>query len=275
MMMNPIQRVRLIALVSSIAATAGAQSAPPPVAAAPAPATAAAPAEVPVAPAAAPATPVAAFPAEPPAPAAPPVAGPPAAAPGSPPPAGPTGAGRKDDGHFAIGAAWNVGIPVGSVHHFTPAVSGLGFQFLVRYFLAPQVSLGVNADFQTFIASKPRTTYPVNNGALTATAYNQVQNTALSASAHYYFLKDGPLLPYAGASIGVGWTTFQSVAADLAFYDNQASILLGGEVGALWPLNNSNMALLTGFRYSALPAVEFLSVTNVQSLTLQFGVLTL
>src|SRR4051812_13441610 len=274
MMMNPFQRVRLAALVSSIAATAGAQSAPPPVAAAPAPATAAAPVEVPVAPSAAPATPVAAFPAEPPAAAAPPVAvASPAPAPAPPPPAGRSGLSR--DGHVAIGAAWNVGIPVGSVHHFTNAVSGLGFQFLVRYFVAPQVALGMNADFQTFIASQPRTTYPVNNGALTATAYNRVQNTVLSASAHYYFLKDGPLLPYAGASIGVGWSTFQSVAADLAFYDNQASILLGGEVGTLWPLTNSSLALLTGFRYSALPAADFLSVSNVQSLTLQFGLLTL
>jgi len=202
------------------------------------------------------------------------VSGPPPAASAASPPVS-SAASRKEAGHFAIGGAWNVGIPVGSVHQFTNAVSGLGFEFTVRYFALPQLSLGISADFQDFIASRPRTTYPIDHGALTATAYNSVQNTGLRASAHYYFLKDGPLLPYAGASIGVGWSTFQSTAADLVFYDNQASILLGAEVGTLWPLNDSSLALLTAFRYTALPVAEFLAVSNVQSLTLQFGLLTL
>ncbi len=269
-MMNPTQHVCLVALLSSITATARAHSASPP-----------APAPAPVA--AAPTAPIAqpsASPVEPPAPASTPVlAAPPAAPPPSSPvppaPTVPSGASRDGAGRFAIGAAWNVAFPVGSVHHFTNAVSGLGFELLARYFVLPELSIGASAEFQSFIASQPRTTYQVDNGALTATAYNSVQNGALRASAHYYLLKDGPLLPYAGASIGIGWSTFQSSAADLTIYDNQASILLGGEVGTLWPLTNSRLALLTAFRYSALPAADFLSVSNVQSLTLQFGVLTL
>ena len=174
-----------------------------------------------------------------------------------------------------IGGAWNVAFPVGSVHHFTNAVSGLGIEFLMRYLVLPQLSIGASTDFQTFIASQPRTTYQLDNGALTATAYNSVRNAAVRATVHYYFLNDGPVMPYAGANIGVGWSTFQSSAADITLYDNQASVLLGGDVGVLFPLNSSNLALLTGFRYSALPAADFLAVTNVQSLTLQFGLLTL
>jgi opacity protein-like surface antigen len=167
-----------------------------------------------------------------------------------------------------------VAFPVGSVHDFTNSVSGLGFEFLVRYFALPELSIGLSADFQTFIATRPRTTYPIDNGAVTATAYNSVQNTAVRAAAHYYFLTEGPVLPYAGASVGVGWSTFQSAAADLAFYDNQTSIQLGGDVGALFPLANSRQALLAAVRYSALPAADFLKVTDVQSLTLQFGLIT-
>jgi len=174
-----------------------------------------------------------------------------------------------------IGMAWNVAFPVGNVHDFTNAASALGFEFLVRYFALPQLSLGASTDFQTFIATRPRTTYPIDNGAVTATAYNSVQNTALRASAHYYFLKDGPVLPYAGASVGIGWSTFQTAMADIVIYDNTTSIALGGDVGAVFPLANSSLALMTAFRYSALPAAEFLNVTDVQSLSLQFGLLTL
>jgi opacity protein-like surface antigen len=168
-----------------------------------------------------------------------------------------------------------VAFPVGSLHDFTNAVSGVGFEFIVRYFALPQLSVGGSADFQSFAASQPRSTYQVDNGALTATAYNRVQIASLRASAHYYLLKNGPVLPYAGASVGIGWATFQSSAADLALYDNQASVLLGGELGTLFPLDNSSLALMTGVRYSALPAADFLSVSNVQSLSLQFGLLTL
>jgi opacity protein-like surface antigen len=190
-----------------------------------------------------------------------------------PPPA--SAQSRSASRRFLIGMAWNVGFPVASVHDFTNAASALGFEFLVRYFALPKLSIGVSTDFQTFIATRPRATYQVDNGAVTATAYNSAQNTALRASAHYYFLKDGPVLPYAGASIGVGWSTFQSAMADLVIYDNQTSVLLGGDVGAVFPLANSSLALMTAFRYSALPSAEFLYVSDVQSLTLQFGVLTL
>ncbi len=170
--------------------------------------------------------------------------------------------------------AWDVAFPVASVHDFTNAASALGFEFLVRYFALPQLSIGASTDFQTFIATRPRTTYPIDNGAVTATAYNSVQNSAVRASAHYYFLEDGPVLPYVGASIGIGWSTFQSAAADLAIYDNQTSVLLGGDVGALFPLANSSLSFLTAVRYSALPSADFLKVTDVQSVSLQVGLVT-
>ncbi|MEI9935751.1 MAG: hypothetical protein WDO69_00870 [Pseudomonadota bacterium] len=269
--MKPTQLVRLIALLSSIAGAASAQTAPPPAPAAAAPAapTAPAPAVAPAAPAPGPFI-------EPPLPASA-VVPPPESTyqeEAPPPPAPPSGSSRNERGHFLIGAAWDVALPVASVRQFTDSVSGLGFEFLVRYFALPQLSIGASTDFQTFIANRPRTTYQIDNGAVTATAYNSVQNTAVRASAHYYFLDDGPALPYVGASVGIGWSTFQTAAADLVIYDNQTSILLGGDVGALFPLANSSMAFLTAIRYSALPAADFLKVTDVQSVSLQFGIST-
>jgi hypothetical protein len=289
--MKPTQRVRLIALLSSIAGAAGAQTAPAPVVTPAAPAVPPAPA-APPAPAPAPAVPAApapvALPAAAPAPAEPPAAAPAPAAPAPlapsieptpaewpPPPAPPIGSSPTSAGRVLMGASWNVAFPLGSVRDFTGATSAAGFEFLVRYFALPQLSLGASTDFQTFIQTRPRTTYQIDNGAVTATAYNSVQNAAVRVSAHYYFLKDGPALPYAGANIGLGWSTFQSAAADLAIYDNQTSILLGADVGALFPLANSKLAFVTAVRYSTLPAADFLRVTNVQSLTLQVGVLAL
>ena len=271
--MTLIQRVRLVALLSSIASTAGAQAAPAPVAPAPAAPAPVAPAPVAPAPEPAQAAPAAVAPAAPPPTA--PLAEPTPALSAEPAPAPAAAPSRNASRRFLIGMAWNVAFPVASVHDFTNSASALGFEFLVRYFALPQLSFGVSTDFQTFIATQPRTTYPIDNGAVTATAYNSVQSSAVRAAAHYYFLKEGSVLPYAGASIGVGWSTFQSAMADIVIYDNQTSVLLGADLGAVFPLANSSLALMTAFRYSALPSAEFLNVTDVQSLTLQFGVLTL
>src|SRR6188768_1879381 len=119
--MNLTQYACLIALPLSIAATAGAQpdstpnAVPTPTVASPAP------------------------------PAAPPPA--PSDRPAPPPAARPS---RDRTGHVALGGAWNVGFPVGSVHDFTQAVSGVGFEFMVRYFVLPQLTVGGSADFQSF-----------------------------------------------------------------------------------------------------------------------------
>jgi opacity protein-like surface antigen len=176
-------------------------------------------------------------------------------------------------GDLRLGIAWNASLPIGSVHDFTSPASAIGFELQFRYWVLPNLSLGVSSDWQTLNDTRPRTTYPIEDGALTATAYNSVQTGAARAIVHYYFLDDGPVLPYAGANIGIGWSTFQTQAADIAFYDDQTSVLLGAELGALIRAGDRGPTFLLGIRYTALPAMEFMNVTDVQSLALQLGLL--
>jgi hypothetical protein len=273
-------RVSLIALVLTLAGTATAQPAPAPAPAQPAPPAAAPP------PAAQPA-PAAAQP--PPAPGTPPPVAPPPLAPTplAPPPAEPLppdanyqyppppppGPPERDsnEGRFMIGMTWNVGVPIGSVHDFTSKVSGLGFELLFKYWVHPNITVGGGVDWQTYVDSRPRTTTQIENGAITATAYNSTQLGALRVGGDYYFLKEGMVLPYVGANIGIGWATFQSSAADIALYDNQESVILGAELGAAFAFSKQAPLLLVGARYSAQPSSEFLTVTDVQTITFQLG----
>ena len=91
----------------------------------------------------------------------------------------------------------------------------------------------------------------------------------------FFFLSNGPVLPYAGANIGFGWATLQTAAADIAIYDNQSSVALGLEAGALVNFGGSRAPmLLLGARYTAEPVVSFLSsVKDVQSVVLQVGLI--
>lgn len=173
-----------------------------------------------------------------------------------------------------VGFAWGLGVPVGSIHDFTSNVSGLGFDISFHYWVHPKITIGGEVDWQTFTDQKERTTYPINNGALTATAYNSLQTASLRAGAQYYFLDKGLVLPYVGLNAGYGWGTFQSAAADILLYDNQDSFVFGIELGALLAFNNKAPLVKVSGRYSAAPAMEWLdTVDDVQTITFQLGLL--
>jgi hypothetical protein len=179
-----------------------------------------------------------------------------------------------NEGKFMFGVNWDVGIPIGSANTFSSNVSAVGFELLLQYWATSHITAGISMDWQTYWDTKPRTTYEIENGAVTATADNSIQNGATRAIGRYYFLDQGLALPYAGANIGLGWSTFQTAASSVALYDNTLSILLGGELGvAFVPAPNAPLLNL-GARYTTLPAANFLAVTNVQSITFQVGILT-
>jgi len=302
-MIKTIQGASLITLVATLGSVALAQ--PAPAKPAPAPAAPAKPAPAPAAPAPAPAAPppaAAPAPAPAPVPAPPPPGVQPAPAPpppgpaplaasplyepppppppqpimygAPPPPPQPPEGTRRYLGNAMVGFAWDLGIPIGSVHDFTSNVSGLGFDISFNYWIHPQLTLGGEVEWQTFTDQKDRTTYSIPNGAITATSYNSLQTASLRATAQYYFVDSGLVLPYVGVNIGYGWGTFQSAAADILLYDNQDSIVLGGELGVLLALNDRAPLIKLAGRYSAAPAMEYLtSVKDVQTITFQLGLM--
>ena len=87
-------------------------------------------------------------------------------------------------------------------------------------------------------------------------------------------MEEGPILPYAGANVGFGWSTLQTAAADIAIYDNQSSVVLGAEAGIVIDTSPRAPKILLGGRYTAEPAVSFLSsVHDIQTVVLQLGVM--
>jgi hypothetical protein len=179
------------------------------------------------------------------------------------------------EGRFAGGLAWNLGFPVGSVHDFTSKVSAAGFELMFQYWLLSNVAIGAGVDWQTYVDTRPRTTYPIENGALTATAYNATQTGALRAHGRFYFLDEGTVLPYAGVNVGYGWSTLQTSIADILIYDNQDSIALGADVGAAFAFSPKSPLVFVAGRYTMMPSIEFLNlVEDFQSITIQIGLLS-
>ncbi|HEX2674569.1 MAG TPA: hypothetical protein VHM25_27020, partial [Polyangiaceae bacterium] len=114
----------------------------------------------------------------------------------------------------------------------------------------------------------------LRNGAVTATAYNSVLLGAARASGDFYFMDEGPILPYVGVNVGFGWSTLQTAAADIAIYDNQSSVVLGAQAGIVIDTSSRAPKVFVGGRYTAEPVVSFLdSVHDVQTIVLQLGVM--
>jgi hypothetical protein len=168
---------------------------------------------------------------------------------------------------------WGFNVPLGSVRDFSSVMSPLGFELQLQVWVLPALSVGVSGEWSTFVDNRPRTTYALDSGAITATAYNYMQSTSARLLAHYYFLGDAPLLPYVGPHVGITWVAFDSEAADLALTESQASIVLGAEAGVEVPFGRDAPVALLNVRYSVAPAAEFRdAVSNVQTLGMLIGI---
>src|SRR4051812_27485656 len=130
-------------------------------------------------------------------------------------------------GHVSGFMGWAFNVPLGSVRDFTAVVSPLGFEVQLLAWVNNQIALGVDGDWATYVDNRPRTTYSVDNGAVTATAYNYTQTSSVRFLANYFLMDEGPVLPYVGLHAGVSWATFESQEADLTLSDTEFSFSWG------------------------------------------------
>jgi hypothetical protein len=179
---------------------------------------------------------------------------------------------RSHEGRISGFMGWGFNVPLGSMRDFTAVVSPLGFEVQLHAWVTRNITLGVAGDWATYVDNRPRTTYSVDNAAVTATAYNYTQTSSARFLAHYYLIDDGPVLPYVGAQVGVTWSYFETQAADLLISDSEVSVAFGGEAGIEVPMGRNAPVALVNVRYSVAPAAEFRNVSNVQSLGLMLGI---
>jgi hypothetical protein len=179
---------------------------------------------------------------------------------------------RLEKGAISGFIGWSFNAPLGSVQDFTGNLSPLGFELQFRSWVSSNLSLGVSGDWVGFVDDRPRSTYSLDNLAVTATSYNRTQTASARFLVHYYLLDSGVIRPYVGPNVGIGWSAFDVEAANLVLSDNDTSIVYGVEGGAAIVTSQSGPIILANLRYSVLPSAEFQSsVSNVQTLGLLVG----
>jgi opacity protein-like surface antigen len=124
-------------------------------------------------------------------------------------------------------------VPVGGIRKATTNVSfagaGLGAKFLFsRYW-----SLGLSGHWNQFAQRYSRTTYAIQDGAFTGSAFRQVWTGTFLADVQVYFAPDAPINPYLGVGGGATWLSNEVLVSDLTFEDNGHGVAVSPEAGLL------------------------------------------
>lgn len=162
---------------------------------------------------------------------------------------------------------WSIAAPIGSVRDYVGDVSFRGVQLDLRYWVHRAISLGLGVGWQLFDEKKPRATYPIESGAITATLYRSVEVVPVLATIHFYPGAYGPVKPFAGIGVGPSSVHFQTLAADLAWTKTAWFFSLQPEAGVMIGRDTAygSFGANLSVRYTWVPAT-FGDVSNVQAI---------
>jgi hypothetical protein len=168
-------------------------------------------------------------------------------------------------------------VPLGSVRNFVQNVSPLGFGLDARYwFKGPNLSVGVGGVYNRFFQTSPQATYPVDNGAVTATLYRIVDAVGVFPEVHYYFGPENEVVPYLGLGAGFASVKFHVLVSDFDISENSAGLILSPEGGLLLPFDRDGSLILQAFtvgvKWSFITA-GFRDVSNTSYVALSLGLL--
>jgi hypothetical protein len=167
-------------------------------------------------------------------------------------------------------------LPVGSVRSFVPNISPLGFGLDARWwFSGVNLSVGVGGVYNRFWQTSPQETFPVENGAVTATLYRIIDVVGLAPEVHYYFGPENRVVPYLGMGAGFASVKFHVLVSDLDLSDQSPGLLLAPEGGILLPFDRDGFilqAVTLGAKWMFITS-GFRDVSNTSYLSLTLGLL--
>lgn len=186
----------------------------------------------------------------------------------------PVGSARADGFYWSF--QYSPALPVGSVRKFVPDATPLGFALGARVWFGQRFSVGVDGSYTRLYRTLPRGTYPLDDGAITATIYSSVDVLAAVPQAHLYFGPMGDVIPYLGLGAGLSWVTFRVRASDLDFSNMMRGFVVAPEGGILIPVDRQDGLLLQslslGVRYT-FSSAGFRDVADTSFVSAQIGAL--
>ncbi len=149
-------------------------------------------------------------------------------------------------------ANWEFSFPVGSFRDYIDETSFRGISFEDRSFVKPNVSVGVQFNWNRFSQTFDNVTVPITNGSASGPVYRHTDMFGIRGIAHYYFGHAPTLRPYLGVGIGGMWAYSYQQIADLANEQDNFNFVVDPEIGILYwfATGGTNAGLNIAFRYT-------------------------
>jgi outer membrane protein len=142
-------------------------------------------------------------------------------------------------GLFSI--EYNLSFPVGDLSDFISTIGYRGWNFELKGVINDNLAVGGSFGWYGFQESFDRDTYFFDAGSLTTSIYNYYYTIPLRVVAHYYFLPDSKVQPFAGLSIGTNYSEKRSEIGFLVIEDKAWDFGLTPEIGAIIPFGEMSM----------------------------------
>jgi hypothetical protein len=166
---------------------------------------------------------------------------------------------------------YNLSFPLGDFNDFTSTIGYRGWDLELYGVINDNLAVGGSIGWRAFYEKLDRATYTFEGGALTSEVYNYFYSIPIKAVAHYYFLPDAFVQPFAGLSTGIA---YNEKRREIGFYYVESRLwnyIVSPEVGVLIPFGEMAEwgARIVG-RYNFMTFSDN-SVDNIQFIDLSFG----
>lgn len=142
-------------------------------------------------------------------------------------------------GLFSI--EYNLSFPMGDLSDFISKMGYRGWNFELKGVVNDNLSVGGSFGWYGFSETFDRDTYFFEGGSLTTSIFNYYYSIPLRAVAHYYFLPDAFIQPFAGVSIGTNYSEKRREVGFLVIEEKAWDFGITPEVGAIIPFGEMAM----------------------------------
>lgn len=139
-------------------------------------------------------------------------------------------------GLFSI--EYNASFPLGEFSDFISKPGYRGWSFELKGVINDNLAIGGSVGWYAFYEDFERDTYLFDGGSLTSSVFNYYYSVPLRVVAHYYFLPDAFIQPFAGLSIGTNYNEKRREIGFYLFEEKKWNFGLTPEAGVIIPFGD-------------------------------------
>lgn len=174
-------------------------------------------------------------------------------------------------GNGLFNLEYNLSFPMGEFKDFISKVGYRGWRFQFQGVINDHITVGGYTGWYGFYEKRPRTTYELENGAITGTIWTYYYSMPLHAVAQYYFLPESFVQPFIGLAMGVNYDVRELELGVYYVRDETWDFCFVPEIGAIIPFGQGSEwgAVIKGrYNYTAYPHYK---MNSLQHIDLSFG----